>query len=455
MNDITRTHVESIPTSLTLQSYALQGETPEGEKIAVSSTRRVFTLGSNPECDLMVTDPTVSRLHARIIVDPRGHCIRDENSKNGVRVNGIRVREAWLPANCRLQLGRVELDFSLEGEAVEIPFSPRGSFGGLIGESLAIREVFAALERIAPRDVTLLLEGESGTGKELAARAVHAHSARSDGPFVVFDCSATPRNLIESELFGHVRGAFTGAERDRKGAMEQAQGGTLFLDEVGELPLDMQPRLLRALETRDYKPVGSTERKTTDARIVAATNRRLRAEVEHGNFREDLFYRLAVICIELPSLSERVGDIPMLTEHFLAEFSGEGRPAQVAWSTMEKLKRHSWPGNVRELRNFVERAVLLSDGDRIETQYMDEEPPSDESPESPLDALIDVNRPFKVVRDERADAFARAYWVEMLRQCGGNISEASRRGGLHRKSLEYALKKLDISARDVLSEENQ
>jgi len=455
MDDITRTYLEGLPTSLTLQAYTLRGKTPEGETLEVRSTRRVFTLGSSPDCDLMITEPTVSRLHARIIVDPRGHCIRDENSKNGVCVDGIRVREAWLPSKCGVQLGRVDLEFALEEEAVEIPFSPRGSFGDLVGESLAIREVFAALERVATRDVTILLEGESGTGKELAARGIHTHSARSEGPFIVFDCSATPRELIESELFGHVRGAFTGADRDRKGAMEQAQGGTLFLDEVGELPIDLQPRLLRALETRDYKPVGSMERKTSDARIVAATNRRLRVEVEHGNFREDLFYRLAVICIELPSLSERIEDIALLTEHFLEEFSEEGRATQITWSTMEKLKRHPWPGNVRELRNFVERAVLLSEGDRIETRYMDGDPPVRADAEEGSSGSVDVNRPFKVARDERADSFARAYWTEMLRQCRGNISEASRRGGLHRKSLEYALKKLDINARDVGVEENQ
>ena len=215
------------------------------------------------------------------------------------------------------------------------------------------------------------------------AQAVHNHSKRKDGPFVVVDCSAIPRDLIESELFGHVKGAFTGATGNRKGAFESAEGGTLFLDELGELDLDLQPKLLRALEKQQVKPVGSNDTVQTDVRIVAATNRNLMQEVHEGNFREDLYYRFAVIKVDLPPLRERTDDIPLLVEHFLEEaheMANRDEEIEVSYKTMEKLKRHRWPGNVRELKNFVERAVLLTQGDQIETKFLQAGEPTPESP---------------------------------------------------------------------------
>ncbi|MEZ4436150.1 MAG: sigma-54 dependent transcriptional regulator [bacterium] len=321
-----------------------------------------------------------------------------------------------------------------------------------------MREIFAVLERVAPTDMTVLIEGESGTGKELVADAIHQHSKRERGPLVVFDCSAVAPNLIESELFGHVKGAFTGATGSRAGAFERAHGGTLFLDELGELPLDLQPKLLRALEQRQVRPVGGDRPIQIDARIVAATNRNLQKEVEAGNFRQDLYYRLAVIRVALPPLRRRVEDIPLLVRHFLGDLDLGDRDVQVGYDTILKLQRHKWPGNVRELRNFVERAALLATDNRLETRYLmppsfgdtrTEQPPEADNPTAVALAELDVDLPFKDAKARLIESFERAYWGKLLEKTGGNISAAARVAGIHRKSAEYLLKKLDLRPSDA------
>ena len=458
MTEATRTiQVDASPESLLLRKYRIH--TAQSDRGALDRTfdRRLIYVGSAPDNGVVIDHPTVSRTHCKIEADRHGHRIRDLESKNGTWVNGVRVMEAYLPREANIRLGDAEMTFRLQDETVEIPLSRKGSFGELIGESIGMREIFGLLARVAPTDVTVLVEGESGTGKELIANALHEQSKRRGGPFVVFDCSAVPTHLIESELFGHVKGAFTGALTDRMGAFEEAAGGTLFIDEIGELSLDLQPKLLRVLESRQVKPVGSNRRMSTDVRIVAATNRNLEKEVQAGNFREDLYYRLAVIKVELPPLRMRTDDIPVLVEHFVKELAGKDAPIQISYETMRKLQAHPWPGNVRELRNFVERAALLSDSGRIETKFVRlpsrhlEDKAAAGPPPADATALpgVDLDLPFKDAKNRLIETFEKTYWARLLGSTGGNISEAARRGGIHRKSLEYLLKKLDISAREL------
>jgi DNA-binding NtrC family response regulator len=358
-------------------------------------------------------------------------------------------------------VGQHQVSFLPGSERVEIRLSGRERLGGLIGRSMAMREVFGILSRVAPTHATVLIEGESGTGKELAARAIHDRSKRASGPFVVFDCSAVPKDLLESELFGHRKGAFTGAVATRKGAFEVADGGTLFLDEIGELSLELQPKLLRALESGEIRAVGAVDVVHCDTRIVAATNRNLKREVSEGNFREDLYYRLAVIQVRMPPLRSRTEDIPLLVEHFLSELTtstGRSEPLQVSFSTMEKLKRHRWPGNVRELKNFVERAAVLAEGDRVETRFLklgrqrrEGESEADENiPEGFAGELrIDEDMPFKDAKNRLVEAFETAYWTRLLERTSGNVSKAARIAGVHRKSVEYIMKKLDLRRSDI------
>ncbi|NUN13908.1 MAG: sigma 54-interacting transcriptional regulator [Myxococcales bacterium] len=447
------------PDSLTFRKYRLREVRADGKFHDHIVERRLTYLGSAVDCDVVIESKTVSRHHAKIEIDRNGHKIRDLESKNGLFVNGIRVIEAYLPREATIRFGASELLFNIEDSTVEVALARDGRFGGMIGDSLEMREIFALLAKIAPTDVTALVEGESGTGKELVAEALHSHSKRASQPFVIFDCSAVPEELMESELFGHVKGAFTGATSDRIGALQEAHGGTLFIDEIGELSLEMQPKLLRALEKREVKPVGSNRRNQVDVRIIAATNRNLAKEVQAGNFREDLYFRLAVIKIVLPPLRHRAGDIPILINHFLQTLSGGDSTARVSYETMTKLQRHQWPGNVRELRNYIERAMLLSDGGKLETRFIhtpfahgdnnakDAVPGADDETESSV--RVNYNLPFKDAKMRMIDSFENVYWRRLLSDCGGNISEAARRGGIHRKSLEYLLKKLDISAKDA------
>jgi DNA-binding NtrC family response regulator len=461
MSEVTRTvFLDSGDELLELQKYRLEvlaGEGAEGAQSGIFEERKV-QIGSSPENDLVLDDAAVSRFHAVITVDERGYLLRDAGSKNGTFVGGLGVREVYLNDGCVFRVGKTEIRFTITEDPAEVHFSNKTRFGKLLGASLAMREIFAMLERVAPTDATVLIEGESGTGKELVAEALHAHSPRRDKPFIVIDCSAIPRDLIESELFGHIKGAFTGATGTRKGAFEAANGGTLFLDELGELDLDLQPKLLRALEKREIKPVGSNETIKTNVRVVAATNRMLIHEVKEGDFREDLYYRLAVIKFEMPPLRDRPDDIPVLVEHFLGaanEMAGRDG-VDVSYKTMEKLKRHRWPGNVRELKNFVERAVLLTHGDEIETRFLQSREPAPEKPRAAVESAasmaelaIEQGLPFKDAKNRLIEEFEKSYWMRLLEGSDGNVSEAARIAGVHRKSVEYILKKLDISRDDI------
>ena len=321
-------------------------------------------------------------------------------------------------------------------EAIDLEPSEAESYGALVGRDPKLRRLFRLLDDVAATDATVLIEGETGTGKELFAEEIHRHSPRKDGPFIVFDCGAVPDELIESALFGHVRGAFTGAVADRRGAFEEADGGTLFLDEIGELSPAVQPALLRALDKQSVRPVGGTSYTRASVRVVAATNRNLRAEIAAKNFREDLYYRVAVVRMLVPPLRERPDDIPLLVEHFIRQFRSE-RSLVVAPEDLDRLRRHHWLGNARELRNVIERACALSHGTRLEIDEALEERPI----RGGETGAVDVDLPFKDAKARIIDAFEREYIAELLKRHSGNLSAAARAAEIDRKHLRELLRK--------------
>ena len=319
-------------------------------------------VGSAEGAVLRLTDPTVSRYHVDFDATAQGVVVRDLGSTNHTLLGGsacTRSRSRAMSSSRSAAPGFASASTPI-ASTLEAPSEPE--YGGLIGQSPAMKIVFAALEKASPTNAPVLITGESGTGKELAARAIHDASPRAKGPFEVVDCGGFPGTLIESELFGHERGAFTGANGEREGAFERADGGTLFLDELGELPLELQPKLLRVLGEGEIRRVGGKRTQQVDVRIVAATNRDLRRHVNSGQFRADLFYRLAVIQIRMPPLRERLADLPLLVRAMLSTIAKDREldvhiePDQ---ALLETLSRHSWPGNVRELRNYLEQLVIL------------------------------------------------------------------------------------------------
>jgi DNA-binding NtrC family response regulator len=334
------------------------------------------------------------------------------------------------------------LKYLPEEEAVELPPLEAQCFGKLLGWDPEMRKMFRLLSDVAPSETTVLIEGETGTGKELLAEQMHEHSARREGPFVVFDCGAVPRELIESHLFGHVRGAFTGAINDHRGVFSEADGGTLFLDEIGELAPEMQPALLRALDRRMIRPLGGGAYQQVDVRIIAATNRNLRAEVAARRFREDLYYRLAVVRIAVPPLRQRPDDIPLLTEHFLRRYAGPRR-ARLTPASLNRLQRHRWPGNVRELKNVIERACLIGRGDVIDVGDLHEEELEEHTrvvqPEAPA-----LDLPYKAAKAKLLEGFERDYFKALVDRHGGNVSAAARTAKIDRKHLRDLLRKLGL-----------
>jgi two-component system, NtrC family, response regulator GlrR len=397
-----------------------------------ASAQRV-TVGVHPSADFVLHDGTVSRFHCEVAIEADRIVIRDLGSRNGTFVDGVSIVQAHLQSGAKIVIGSTELEFRLGREPLEIELSKTSCFGSLVGESLAMRGAFALLERAAASDATVLVMGETGTGKEAAAESLHAASNRRDGPFVVVDCGAIPTELLESELFGHEKGAFTGAVSARQGAFELAQGGSIFLDEIGELGLELQPKLLRVLERKEVKRVGQSRYSPVDVRVIAATNRDLRAEVNARRFRADLYYRLAVIELELPPLREHPEDLPILVEHVLESFGAKDRPEANVLRTeaaAAELSTHPWPGNVRELRNYVERCLALAargplsaDGDSAKTL-----------------PLVAGDQPsaragLRSARQSFMREFERRYLEELLAEQGGNVSAAARAAGIDRKYL--------------------
>ncbi len=346
----------------TQRTPAAQLRIRQGQSEAVHPLEReLLTVGLDPANDLMVSDKFVSSRHLKITRREGLFHILDRHSTNGTYLGNVRVFEIEAPPFTSLRIGETEL-------TIEPVPSPRkeSAFEGIIGAHPSVRQVSELIDRVAPSSAAVAIFGESGTGKELVARAVHARSRRSDKAFVPVNCAAISKELIESELFGHEKGSFTGATHARRGAFEEADGGTLFLDEIGELPADLQAKFLRALESGEIKRVGSSRATHVDARIVTASNRDLLAATREKRFREDLYYRLCVIPLHLPPLRNRRGDIVLLAEHFLRMFSPRGQPIQLSPAAIDRLEAHHWPGNIRELRNLIHRALLLRRGSIID-----------------------------------------------------------------------------------------
>jgi two-component system, NtrC family, response regulator HydG len=402
---------------------------------------RPVVVGAHATCDVILVDPQVSRRHAEIAVVPEGIRIKDLGSTNGTWWQGTKVGEVVVPAGATVQFGATPVRISA-ADAPSLPPSDRDHFGAMAGKSVAMRELFAVLEMAAPSDATVLIEGESGTGKELAARALHESSGRAKGAFVVVDCSAIAENLVDSHLFGHVRGAFTGADRDRKGAFVEASGGTLFLDELGELPLAAQAKLLRVLEAQTVQPVGADRPMTVDTRVVAATHRDLSRMVAAKEFRFDLFYRLAVVHVALPPLRERLEDLPHLIATFYARRGLD--PGPIDGDNLERLRRHAWPGNVRELRNVLERAWALSSTPAFRELRLWLDTGAAQAQPS---EVVDTSLPFKEAKERWNDVFERRYVAMVFTDENNNVTRAAERAGLSRRHFRELLYKHGIVER--------
>ncbi len=405
----------------------VEREAEEGAERRVVVDGATCRIGSHPSNELVLQDRHVSRFHCCLRREKGGWRVDDGGSLNGTYLNGIRVRDADLPrGTCRLTVGGSEVVVRELQPVTRERVPVRSNFGAIVGGSLVMRQMFALLDRVARSDSTVVIQGESGTGKELVASEIVRVSGRAQGPFVIVDCGAIAPNLIESELFGHVRGAFTGADRDRVGAFEAANGGTLFLDELGELPPALQPKLLRVLESREVRRLGGSRPVKVDVRVLAATNRKLEREVNQGRFREDLFFRLSVVTVHVPPLRERLEDIPLLVESMLVGMGAEDQRGLFGEDVLAALARHEWPGNVRELRNFVERSLVL--------QWVDPAPMSQRRGSS-APCVPTIETPFKVAKDELVASFEKRYVSELLRWSEGRVGKAAQKAGIDRMYL--------------------
>ncbi len=424
------------------RSYSLQVLDQPAASTRVALGARPVIVGAHASCDLVLSDPQVSRRHAELAIVPEGIRIKDLGSTNGSWYQGTKIGELVVAAGATVKFGATRVRIAA-AEAPSLPPSEHDHFGDMAGKSLAMRELFAVLEMASPTDATVLIEGESGTGKELAARAIHDASSRASGPFIVVDCSAITESLVDSHLFGHVRGAFTGAERERKGAFVEATGGTLFLDELGELPLSAQAKLLRVLEAQTVQPVGADRPVTVDTRVVAATHRDLSRMVAAKEFRFDLFYRLAVVHVALPPMRDRLEDLPHLIETFYQRRKAIAGP--VDGDNLERLRRHAWPGNVRELRNVLERAWALSGGSsgfRELRLWLD---PG--AAQGQVVEIIDTALQFKEAKERWNDHFERRYVAMVFAANHDNVTHAADHAGLSRRHFRELLYKHAIVER--------
>ena len=393
-------------------------------------------VGTDRGVDLALSDDRVSGTHVAIRADGSRFVVRDLGSTNGTWFEGSRVAEVTVPAGSTLLVGRSALRVEPEAQALDLPPSQARRFGELVGESLAMREVFAVLERVAAADATVLVEGETGTGKELVARAVHDASPRRKGPFVAVDCGALPEGLLESELFGHVRGAFTGAAHARTGMLVRASGGTLFLDELGRITPTLQARLLRVLEERVVRPLGGDSERTIDVRIIAASRDDLDGEVAAGRFRADLMYRLAVVRVALPPLRTRREDIPILVRELLRRRGlADETPTGPG---IDRLLAHGWPGNVRELRNILDRALALTPGAQRFTDLAIRLGPGAVAGEG---LAVRTDLPYADAKAMVLHDLERRYLADVIAREGGNLSAASRASGIDRKHLRTLARK--------------
>ncbi|HEX2874703.1 MAG TPA: sigma 54-interacting transcriptional regulator [Polyangiaceae bacterium] len=389
--------------------------------LTVDTAGASVRIGTSPENDLVLSDETVSRRHCEVMLTERGIRVTDAGSTNGVMVGSVWVEDATFSSATVLELGDTVINVVPLSERVEREQLEANGFGDLLGRSPKMRELFADLSRIAATDLSVLVEGETGTGKELVAESVHQNSHRSAGPFVVFDCSAVAPTLAESELFGHERGAFTGAVGTRVGVFEQAEGGTIFLDELGELPKDLQPKLLRVLEKREVRRLGGSKTIPVDVRLISATNRNLRAQVKRGEFRQDLYYRVAGAHVYVPPLRDRPGDVTLLAESFLAQNQPPRRASEVPEHVWDMFKSYRWPGNVRELKNAVRR-VLVTPERVLDTDSM---PDLASAAAAAVASAAGPLEPLRIARRNAADEFEKRYVEHVLGKSDGNVTRAA------------------------------
>ena len=413
-------------------------KTPEGGQFTIDVDALV--IGRDPGANIVVADPEVSAFHCELRAVGEGLLVKDLGSTNGTYLGPVRVREAIVSTPSELTVGRSKIFIEPQAKRrVEVAFSER--FGPLVGGSPKMRRVFGILEKVANTPLSVLIVGETGTGKELVAKAIHDASDRSAGPFVVVDCGSIPPTLAESILFGHEKGAFTGATERRKGALAEANGGTLFLDELGELPLELQPKLLRALSEKQVKRVGGSTFEPIDVRVLAATRRDLGAEMNAGRFRSDLFFRIAQVRIELPALRERLSDLPLFVEDICQRV---GKPQHVqtvlAWIE-QRMASHDWPGNVRELVNVASVAATLADEpgaiDDVLTLARDEA--GTDGPRTTANGTG-----FGEAKRAAISVFERDYFGGLAKRCKGNVSEMARQSGMERHHVRAYLRKYGI-----------
>ena len=445
----TATHTLAIENRTTLKvrkcRLVVSGGPDLGKEVNTDKER--IRIGGHGTNDLVLTeDRTVSRHHSEVQYTERGYLLVDLNSTNGTWLDGRRIERAYLSQGSVVRAGQSEIRFSNVDEEVTVEPDREGELCGMIGHSVKMRQIFGLIRKIAPMDVSVIIQGETGTGKELVASAIHQLSGRAKGPLVVLDCGAIPPNLIESELFGHEKGSFTGATSSRPGAFERASGGTIFLDELGELRTDLQPKLLRVLENREVRRVGGNDTMEVNVRVVAATNRDLQKEIQNGNFREDLFFRLSVINIQLPPLRQRREDIPLIVRRALEEpeiVARHGRKRLTPQATA-MLMAYPWPGNIRELMNVVSHVLTFSEGEDIDITHLPARVQGQQK-EQPLP--FNEHLSFKDAKEQLLENFEREYLSQVLKRCDGNISRAARESGLHRKSIERLVKKYALDAR--------
>jgi DNA-binding NtrC family response regulator len=436
-------------TTLKLRKCRIQVSAGPDEGKSLVSDKERLRCGAHPTNDLVLAeDRTASRHHFEIINTERGWLLVDLNSTNGTFLDGRRIERAYLSAGAQIRAGSSTLTFAPIDEEVTVEPDREGELCGLVGQSVQMRQVFALIKKIAPMDVSVIIGGETGTGKELVARAIHELSGRKKGPMVVLDCGAIPPNLIESELFGHEKGSFTGAMMERPGAFERAHGGTIFLDELGELRFDLQPKLLRVLENREVRRVGGNDTLEVDCRVIAATNRDLPKEIAAGNFREDLFFRLSVINLQLPPLRQRREDIPLILKRALAEPETVARHGKkrISPEALSLLMAYAWPGNVRELMNVLSHVLAFSEGEEVLPEHL---PPRVRGQEREGPLPFNEHLTFKDAKEQLLENFEREYVTSVLTRCEGNLSRAARESGLHRKSIERLVKKYQLDAKGM------
>ena len=413
----------------------VQGPDTGARYVVDGSTASRVLVGTSPACELRLTDREASRRHLAMEAEGVRLRIVDLESTNGTWIGSVAVRDVWLSGGEHVQLGTTVLRIERGPRPQASALAADASFGAALGGSREMRRLFPLLRRLAASNVPVVIEGETGTGKEVLAEALHSEGPRSSGPFVVFDCTAVPPNLVESELFGHERGAFTGAVTTRKGVFEQAHGGTLLIDEIGDLESSLQPKLLRALERSEVRRVGGDKWIRVDVRVLAATRRDLDKEVQAGRFRDDLFHRLAVARVELPPLRKRRGDVPLLVAHFCRELGGNA--ASVAPHLLATWDQQTWPGNIRELRNAVARHLALGEL----ADVLDEESEPSAQPLPPpvgdwLGPILDQRLTLVEAREKVLQIFERRYIEAMLTAFGGNVVRAAAASGIARRYFQ-------------------